>query len=88
MAKQKVLDANGFRKFGMLDCVAYAAGDFGCNMSFALKSTLVIFWTQFMQMGSELYALLLIVVQVWDAMISVSTNAISSYLICGLVLLV
>ncbi len=67
MAKQKVLDANGFRKFGMIDCVAYAAGDFGCNMSFALKSTLVIFWTQFMQMGSELYALLLIVVQVWDA---------------------
>ena len=67
MAKQKVLDANGFRKFGMIDCVAYAAGDFGCNMSFALKSTLVIFWTQFMQMGSELYALLLIIVQVWDA---------------------
>ncbi|MBR6737111.1 MAG: MFS transporter [Clostridia bacterium] len=67
MAKQKVLDANGYRKFGMLDSVAYAAGDFGCNMSFALKSTLVIFWTQFMQMGSELYALLLIIVQVWDA---------------------
>ena len=35
-------------------------------MSFALKSTMSIFWTQFM--GMDLwYALLLIVVQVWDA---------------------
>ncbi len=55
-----------FRKFGMRDCLAYAAGDFGCNMSFALKGTMMIFWTQFM--GLELwYSLLLIVVQVWDA---------------------
>ncbi len=54
------------RKFGMRDCVAYAAGDFGCNMSFALKSTMAIFWTQFM--GLDLwYSLLLVVVQVWDA---------------------
>ena len=69
MAKEKKviqLDANGFRKFGMRDAVAYAAGDFGCNMSFALKSTMAIFWTQFM--GMDLwYSLLLIVVQVWDA---------------------
>ena len=67
MAKKPVkLDANGYRKFGMRDCLAYAAGDFGCNMSFALKSTMAIFWTQFM--GMDLwYSLLLIVVQVWDA---------------------
>ncbi len=66
MAKEKVLDERGFRKFGMRDCVAYAAGDFGCNMSFALKGTMALFWTQFM--GLELwYSLLLIVVQVWDA---------------------
>ena len=66
MKKQKQLDANGHRKFGILDSVSYAAGDFGCNMSFALKSTLAIFWTQFM--GLEIwYSLLLIVVQVWDA---------------------
>ena len=64
--KEIQLDANGFRKFGMRDCLAYAAGDFGCNMSFALKGTMMIFWTQFM--GLELwYSLLLIVVQVWDA---------------------
>ncbi|MBR6522926.1 MAG: MFS transporter [Oscillospiraceae bacterium] len=67
MAKKPVrLDENGYRKFGMRDCLAYAAGDFGCNMSFALKGTMAIFWTQFM--GLDLwYSLLLIVVQVWDA---------------------
>ena len=66
MKKEPKLDANGKRKFGMRDCLAYAAGDLGCNMSFALKSTMSIFWTQFM--GMDLwYALLLIVVQVWDA---------------------
>ena len=57
---------NQKRKFGMLDNWAYAAGDFGCNMSFALKSTMAIFWTQFM--GMDLwYSLLLVIVQVWDA---------------------
>ena len=66
MKKQPKLDANGKRAFGIRDCFAYAAGDLGCNMSFALKSTMSIFWTQFM--GMDLwYALLLIVVQVWDA---------------------
>ncbi len=66
MKKQPKLDANGYRKFGIRDSIAYAAGDLGCNMSFALKGTMSIFWTQFM--GMDLwYALLLIVVQVWDA---------------------
>lgn len=67
MKKEVAKDANGKRKFGMLDNLAYAAGDFGCNMSFALKGTLIIFWTQFMQMDSILYAGLLLIVQVWDA---------------------
>ena len=31
------------RKFGMRDKVAYAAGDFGCNMSFSLKGTVQTF---------------------------------------------
>ena len=64
--KKDSLDSNGHRKFGIRDSIAYAAGDLGCNMSFALKSTMSIFWTQFM--GMDLwYALLLIIVQVWDA---------------------
>ena len=66
MKKQVKLDANGYRKFGIRDSIAYAAGDLGCNMSFALKGTMSIFWTQFM--GMDLwYAFLLIIVQVWDA---------------------
>ena len=66
MKKEKVLDANGHRKFSIRDCIAYAAGDLGCNMSFALKGTMAIFWTQFMKLDIW-YALLLVVVQVWDA---------------------
>ncbi|MDD3093558.1 MAG: glycoside-pentoside-hexuronide (GPH):cation symporter [Clostridia bacterium] len=67
MKKEVQVDEKGFRKFSIRDSFAYAAGDFGCNMSFALKGTMAIFWTQFMQMDSILYAALLIVVQVWDA---------------------
>ncbi len=67
MKKPVKTDANGHRKFGMRDCLAYAAGDFGCNMSFALKGTMAIFWTQFMKMDSILYAGLLLLVQIWDA---------------------
>lgn len=55
------------RKFGMLDNLSYAAGDFACNMSFALKGTIAIFWTQFMGIDSIMMAALLLVVQVWDA---------------------
>ncbi len=66
MKKETQISANGKRKFGMRDCIAYAAGDLGCNMSFALKGTMAIFWTQFMKMDLW-YALLLIIVQVWDA---------------------
>ena len=69
MAKKEVqLDERGYRKFGMRDLVSYAAGDLGCNMSFALKSSIMaIFWTQFMALGETLYATLLLVVQAWDA---------------------
>ena len=66
MAKQVQLDAHGHRKFGIRDSLAYAAGDLGCNMSFALKGTMALFWTQVMGM-SAWYSLLLIIVQVWDA---------------------
>ena len=67
MKKEILLDQNGKRRFGMRDKVSYAAGDLGCNMSFALKSTIMaIFWTQFMALGETLYATLLLIVQIWD----------------------
>ncbi len=67
MKKQPLLDENGKRKFGMRDCVAYAAGDLGCNMSFSLKSTVQTFWLVFMAMETGLLSLLLLIVQIWDA---------------------
>ncbi len=66
MKKEKLLDADGHRKFGIRDSIAYAAGDLGCNMSFALKGTMALFWTQVMGMNAW-YSLLLVIVQVWDA---------------------
>ncbi len=65
--KESRLDQNGIRKFGMLDKVAYAAGDFGCNMSFALKGTVQTFWLVFMTMETGLLSALLLLVQIWDA---------------------
>ncbi|MBQ8830422.1 MAG: MFS transporter [Oscillospiraceae bacterium] len=68
MAKKPVkLDDKGHRKFGMRDKLAYAAGDFGCNMSFALKGTVQTFWLVYMMMETGLLSLLLLLVQIWDA---------------------
>ena len=68
MAKKPVkLDEKGYRKFGMRDKIAYAAGDFGCNMSFALKGTVQTFWLVFMMLETGLLSALLLVVQIWDA---------------------
>jgi len=67
MSKQPKLDANGHRKFGMLDKLAYAAGDLGCNMSFSLKNTVQTFWLVYMAMETGLLSILLLVVQIWDA---------------------
>ncbi len=64
--KTPKLDANGYRQFGMRDCLAYAAGDLGCNMSFALKGTMALFWSQVMGL-SAWYSLLIVILQVWDA---------------------
>lgn len=48
---------NKTRPFGIRDKISYAAGDLGCNMSFALKSSIMaLFWMQFMLLGEELYA--------------------------------
>lgn len=55
------------KPFGFMDKLAYAAGDFGCNMSFALKGTVQTFWLVFMMMETGLLSALLLVVQIWDA---------------------
>ncbi len=67
MKKEIQLDANGHRKFGILDKLAYAAGDIGCNMSFGLKGTVQTFWLIYMTMETGLLSALLLLVQIWDA---------------------
>ena len=67
MKKTPVPDANGKRKFGIMDKLAYAAGDFGCNMSFSLKGTVQTFWLVYMALETGLLSALLLVVQIWDA---------------------
>ena len=67
MKKEVKLDANGKRRFGMLDKLAYAAGDLGCNMSFSLKGTVQTFWLVYMALETGLLSILLLLVQIWDA---------------------
>ena len=67
MKKVQTLDANGHRKFGIRDKLAYAAGDLGCNMSFSLKSTVQTFWLVYMMLETGLLSALLLIVQIWDA---------------------
>ncbi len=55
------------RPFGWRDKVAYALGDFGCNMSFSLKGTVQSFWLVYMMLETGLLSLLLALVQIWDA---------------------
>ncbi len=55
------------RPFGIRDKLAYAAGDLGCNLSFGLKSTVQTFWLVFMMLETGLFSILLLIVQVWDA---------------------
>ncbi len=67
MKKEKNLDAKGHRKFGIRDKLAYAAGDLGCNMSFSLKNTVQTFWLVYMMLETGLLSILLLLVQIWDA---------------------
>ena len=60
-------DNKKVRPFGMRDKLAYAAGDLGCNMSFALKGTVQTFWLVYMTMETGLLSILLLLVQIWDA---------------------
>ena len=58
---------NKLRPFGMRDKIAYAAGDLGCNMSFALKGAVQTFWLVYMMLETGLLSILLLLVQIWDA---------------------
>lgn len=68
MAKQNTQTKDTIRPFGMRDKIAYAAGDFGCNMSFVLSGTFfTLFYTQYMKINSLAFAGILILLKIWDA---------------------
>ena len=54
------------RKFGFKDKIACALGDFGCNMSFALSSTITVFYTMYIGLSAKLMAAIFILLKVWD----------------------
>ena len=54
------------RKFGFKDKLAYAMGDFGCNMSFALNGTITTFYTMYIGLSAEIMALIIILLKIWD----------------------
>ena len=77
MAKKPVqLDNKGYKKFGMIDKVAYAAGDLGCNMSFALKGTVQTFWLTYMMLETGLLSILLLLVPVSYTHLTLPTMAV------------
>lgn len=55
------------KPFTMKDKLAYAAGDLGCNMSFALNSYLMLFWTQYMGLSLVTWGIIILVLKIWDA---------------------
>lgn len=68
MSKPIQLDERGNRKFGIRDKLSYAAGDAGCNCSFALVGPFfTLFWTQYMKIDDVFFAGLLIAFKIWDA---------------------
>lgn len=55
------------RPFGWRDNLGYFFGDFGCNMSFSLISGyMFIFFTQFIGIKLEHYALVILLTKIWD----------------------
>lgn len=54
------------RPFGNKDKWLYALGDFGCNMSFALKNFITIFYTMYIGLDYELMAIIILALNIWD----------------------
>ena len=55
------------RPFGARDKWSYAMGDLGCNMSFALNSFLMLFYTQYIGLSLTTWGVIILVLKIWDA---------------------
>ncbi|MEG2002292.1 MAG: MFS transporter, partial [Clostridia bacterium] len=63
----KNLSDKAMRPFGMRDKIAYAMGDIGCNMSFALNSYLMLFYTQYIGLSITTWGVIILLLKIWDA---------------------
>ncbi|MEG1520066.1 MAG: glycoside-pentoside-hexuronide (GPH):cation symporter [Clostridia bacterium] len=63
----KDLSDKAMRPFGMRDKIAYAMGDIGCNMSFALNSYLMLFYTQYIGLSITTWGVIILLLKIWDA---------------------
>lgn len=54
------------RPFGAKDKWSYAMGDFGCNMSFALNSYLMLFYTQYIGLSLTTWGVIILLLKIWD----------------------
>ncbi len=58
--------AKPLRPFGAKDKWSYAMGDFGCNMSFALNSYLMLFYTQYIGLSLTTWGVIILLLKIWD----------------------
>lgn len=79
-AVQGATPENTAKPFGQKDKLTYAAGDLGCNMSFALSGVyLTKFWTEYMGFSTDpdpvkataqtlaIWSILILLTKIWDA---------------------
>lgn len=67
MSTNEVTEVKAVRPFGMKDKLSYAAGDLGCNLSFALKGYLSLFYCQYIGLSVTHWAAIILIMQIWDA---------------------
>lgn len=54
------------RPFGNKDKWLYALGDFGCNMSFAMKNWITLFYTLYIGLDPILMGVIILLLNIWD----------------------
>ena len=54
------------RPFGARDKWGYAMGDLGCNMSFAMNSYLMLFYTQYIGLSLTTWGVIILILKIWD----------------------
>ena len=64
------------KPFTKKDKLSYMCGDLGCNMSFALNSYLMLFWTQYMGLSLAVWGVIILVLKLFSSSISLIFSAV------------